>query len=137
MEPEALLDTTVLLRHLLNDHPDQSRRATAYLKPVFTGERVIRLTDAVVSELVFTLERSYKVPRTAIHDFLMEFLELPAVVLPGKTLYRRILRYWLDQSGLAFTDCQLLIQAEHLGIGAVVTFDKKMSRYQGVYRVEP
>ena len=137
MEPEAILDTNVVLRHLLNDHPDHSPRATAYLRPVFTGERVLRLTDAVVSELVFTLDRTYKVPRTAIHEFIMEFIDLPAVILPGKALYRRTLQYWVEQPGLAFTDCQLLILADHSGIGAVVTFDRKMSRYPGVERIEP
>ena len=57
------LDTNVILRHLLQDHPNHSQRATTYFTLIERGEIQARTTDTVVFETVFTLERTYRVPR--------------------------------------------------------------------------
>ena len=53
------LDTNILLRHLLQDHPEQSPRATAYLARIEEGELRARIADAVIFETVFALQRHY------------------------------------------------------------------------------
>ena len=60
------LDTNILLRHLLQDLPEQSPRCTAYLARVERGELKVRTADTVVFEAVFTLQRAYKKPKAEI-----------------------------------------------------------------------
>lgn len=60
---QPLLDTNILLRHLLQDHPDHSPRATAFLKRVEDRELTVRSTEIVVFETVFTLQRRQGFPR--------------------------------------------------------------------------
>ena len=67
MQPDALLDTNILLRQVLQDIPDRSARATALIAAIEQGQRAVRLADTVVFEAVFTLEKTYGVPRPAIH----------------------------------------------------------------------
>ena len=57
------LDTNVILRHLLADHPEQSPAATAFLERIEQGEIKVFTADTVIFEAVFTLERHYQHPR--------------------------------------------------------------------------
>lgn len=78
------LDTNILLRHLLQDHPDQFPRSTAYLERIEAGEVQARISNTVIFETVFTLQRTNRRPKEKIRDSLLPLLELPGIILPGK-----------------------------------------------------
>ena len=137
MEPDAFVDTNVLLRHVLQDHDDHSRRATALITAVEHRRRAVRLADTVVFEAVFTLEKTYRVPRAEIRDALQPILELPDVILPGKRIYREVFDLYVRERGLSFADCYHLILARRLKLGAILSFDQKLGRVPGVERIEP
>src|SRR5215218_2834601 len=50
------VDTNVLLRHILGDHPGHSPRAKAFVTRLERGELVATLADTVVFKTVFVLE---------------------------------------------------------------------------------
>ena len=130
------LDTNVLLRHLTADHAQYSPRATAYLETVERGEQQVRLADTVVFEAVFTLQRSYQVPKAEIRHALLPLLELPGVVLPGKRQWRRVFELYVDLN-LSFGDAYHATMMERLGISEVVSFDREFDRIPTLTRVEP
>jgi len=74
------LDTDIVLRHLLGDHPEHSPRATAYFRRIEGGELKVRTSDMVIFETVFTLERHYRQPKAKIREAL---LPLSALLLGG------------------------------------------------------
>jgi predicted nucleic-acid-binding protein len=55
-----LVDTNILLRHFLQDHPVQSRRASARMVPIEQGHLQVHISDIVAFEAVFLLERHYR-----------------------------------------------------------------------------
>jgi len=130
------LDTNVLLRHLLQDHPQQSPRSTAYLARIEHGEIKVRTADTVVFETVFTLQRQYGVPKEEIRDNLLPILELPGIVLPGKRRLRKVFDLYVDLN-LPFADAYHVALMQRLGLRHIVSFDKEFSRVPGVARVEP
>src|SRR5690349_6817183 len=97
------LDTKVLLRHLLADHPDHSPRATAYLARIEQGEIAVRTGDIVVFEVVFTLERRYRRSKTEIRETLTALLDLPGIVLPGKRRLKQALELY-ERLNIPFPD---------------------------------
>ena len=137
MSPDALLDTNILLRHVLNDNPTQSPRATALIRAIERGDRAVRLADTVVFETAFTLEKVYRVPRVAIRDALQPVLDLPGVVLPGKRGCRRVFDLYVRHPGLSFADCYHLILLQRLKLAEIISFDQKVGRVPGVTRAEP
>lgn len=137
MTPDALLDTNVLLRHVLHDHPDHSPRSTALIEAIERGDRVVRITDTVVFETVFTLESFYSVSRTVIHETLQPIIALSGIVLPGKRIYHDVFALWIRNAGLSFAHCFHLCTAKHLGLPAIISFDRKLNRLPGVVREEP
>jgi predicted nucleic acid-binding protein len=136
-EPDVLLDTNVLLRQVLEDHAKHSPRTTALIVAVEQGERAVRLTDTAVFEAVFTLEKTYSVPRADIRDALQPILDLPGVVLPGKRLLHEVFALHVEETGLSFADCYYVMAAKHLGLGTFLSFDRKMGRIEGITRAEP
>jgi len=134
--PLPFLDTNVLLRHLLYDHPEHSPRATAYVERVEQGQIRVRTADTVVFETVFTLERRYGQPKAAIRDNLLPLLELPGIILPGKRRLRPAFDLYVDLN-LPFADAYHVALMQQLRLDHIVSFDKDFDRVPGVTRVEP
>jgi predicted nucleic acid-binding protein len=130
------LDTNIFLRHLRQDHPDHSPRATAFLTRIEQGEVKVRTSDTVIFETVFTLERSYHQEKAAIRDTVLPLLELPGVVLPGKRRYRKVFSLYLEKN-ISFADAYHAVLMEHLHLTEIVSFDTDFDRIEGLTRIEP
>ena len=134
--PPPLLDTSVLIRHFTADNVVHSPRASAFVARIVAEEVVVRITDQVIFEAGFTLERSYKVPKADIRDALLGFIALPSVLLPGKQLWPKILDLYARTS-LSIVDAFHAVTMERLGITEIITFDKDFDGLPGIMRVEP
>jgi predicted nucleic acid-binding protein len=77
----SFLDTNTFLRHLLQDDPIHSPKASAFLKRIEEGLLEARTSETVIFETVFTLQKVYRQPKAAIRDTLLPLLELPGIVL--------------------------------------------------------
>lgn len=130
------LDTNVLLRHLLQDHPDQSPRATAFLGRIEAGEVKVRISDTIVFETVFTLQRYYKQSKADIRENLLPLIELPGIVLPGKRRSRTAFDLYVDLN-LPFADAYHAALMQSLGLSEIISFDEDFDRTPGITRQEP
>ena len=134
--PIPFLDTNILLRHLLQDVPDQSLRATAYLARIERGELKVQTADTVIFEVVFTLQRTYKKPRADIAAALLPLIELPGIVLPNNRRFRRVFDFYV-RLNIAFADAYHAVLMERLKLSEVVTFDREFDRIPNIIRSEP
>ncbi|CAN5559656.1 hypothetical protein BH23CHL4_BH23CHL4_28060 [soil metagenome] len=73
----------------------------------------------VVFETVFTSEKSYGVSREQIEATLLPILELPRVVLPGKSALREVFGLWAAHRGLSFAGCCHLVKTKRLGLSEI------------------
>lgn len=130
------IDSNILLCHFHGEHPDHSPRATALLARIERGELEAQLSDMVIFETAFTLERSYKVPKAQIRDAILGLLALPGIILPGKRRYVRIFEFYVDHN-LPFGDAYIAAEMERVGATELYTFDKQFNRVPGITRLEP
>jgi predicted nucleic acid-binding protein len=137
MEPDAFLDTNVILRQVLQDHPDHSARAATLITEIEQGKRAVRTSDTVVFEAVFTLEKTYGVPRSEIRDALLPIIDLTGVVLPGKRMFNDVFDLYVREAGLSFADCYHVSLARQLELDKIFSFDRKIGRVPGIQRIEP
>jgi predicted nucleic acid-binding protein len=136
-QPDAFLDTSVLLRHILNDHGDHSPRATALIREIERGHRTVQLSDTVVFESAFVLGRQYGMPRSLIQGALKPIINLPCIVLPGKSIYQRVFELFTLRASLSFADCYHLALTESLNLNRIIAFDRDLGTIPGVIREEP
>jgi predicted nucleic acid-binding protein len=137
MAEPPLLDTNPILRHLLDDHPDHSPRCHALFSRIEAGTERCTLTETVLFEAAFTLERFYKVPRAEVRSALLDLIQLPGLVLAGKRAYREVFDLWVAQPRLSFADCYHAALVQRRGLGAIISFDQGFDRVAGLLRREP
>jgi predicted nucleic acid-binding protein len=130
------LDTNILLRHLRQDHPQHSPKATALLAQIEQRELRVRLSDIVIAETVFTLQRSYKVPKPAIAQVLLDIINLPALTVNNKRRFKAIFDLYV-QLNVPFPDAYLAVQMQQTGSSQIYSFDTDFDRIAGVQRIAP
>jgi len=118
------LDTNVALRYLLNDIPGQAIKA----KTNIVGSTCY-VTDVVLTEIVFVLERVIGLDRTDIVSLIKTFLSLPNLIYNDYFLDETIDLYG-EKKALSFVDCYAATEAKVYG-NTLLTFDKPLARYGG------
>jgi predicted nucleic acid-binding protein len=134
--PLAFLDTHVILRHLLGDHPDHSPRASALLERILTGEVRVRTAESVFFEVIFTLQRTHRVPREIVRDLLTPLLDSPSIVMSGKRRLLDALDTYVTRN-ISFLDAYHGVLMRDSGIVEVISFDRDLDRLDWVQRTEP
>jgi uncharacterized protein len=135
MAMALFLDTNILLRHLLQDDPEQSPKASTSLKRIEEGSVKVRTADTVIFETVFTLQKAYRQPKHAIAASLLPLLDLPGIVLPSKSCFRKVFSLYVEQN-LPFADAYHVVLMEQLHLTEIVTFDTDFDKIEGIIRVK-
>lgn len=115
-----IADANVVLRYLLNDSKDLSEKAAEILE-----NNVVFLPNEVIAEIVYVLEKVYKVERKNISSALMEFFEYENLEVGDIGLIGESLKVYAGRN-LDFVDT-LLYAYHKLGKYEVYTFDKKLN----------
>jgi predicted nucleic acid-binding protein len=132
---DIFLDSNILLRHLLQDDPQQSSKATSFLYRVENREFRVRISELVIFETVFTLQRSYKQAKSKIREILIPLISLPGVLIPGKRMWKRTFDFYVDLN-LPFADAYHVVLMENLKLSKIATFDAHFDRVSGIKRID-
>jgi predicted nucleic acid-binding protein len=132
----AFIDTNVLLRHLLADHPEHSPRASALMLRIQRGDVHVTMSDTVVFETVFNLERQLRIPKDAIRDALLPIIDWPSVSLPRKERVRRAFDIYVAHN-MPFADAYHAAITETLDPPDILSFDRHYRRVATITRIEP
>jgi predicted nucleic-acid-binding protein len=113
----TLVDTNIILRYLMNDHPEMSAKA----RDILRNNPTLILTQ-VVAETVYVLGGVYKTPRPEISAALRSVFSLPNAELENG----EIVSLAVDEYGTSKLDfVDLLLFAHHQITGLdVETFDR-------------
>ena len=118
-------DTNVLLRYLLDDHPEHSALARGFWAEVRDGRRQAVLTEGVLMETVYVLTKFYKVPRVAAVVQLSGLLGYSGLSQEPSGIFPEALALFSARN-LDFVDCLLAVR-QRAGRGQVFTFDRALS----------
>lgn len=114
-----LIDTNVILRFVLNDNAEMSKRAAevivsgAYTKP------------EVIAEVVYVLKSVYSTPKDKIKSIVRGLSGIIRIENSDCVIYAIDL---FSNTSLDFVDC-LLVAYHSLNGEAVFTFDKKLNKH--------
>jgi len=96
----------------------------------------LRLSDMVIAETVFTLERSYKVPKAQIAFALLSLITLPGIELRGKRKFARIFDIYV-RLNISYADAYIAVAMRQAGSTQIYSFDQDFDRVPAISRVEP
>ncbi len=117
----TLLDANAILRHLLDDIPEQ---AEIVAQAIEDGAQTI---PEVIAECVYVLSGVYGLDRKTISDALIALLG--EIECERRIIAERALRIY-SESKLDFVDC-ILASTNKISQQPVLTFDKKLKRFIG------
>ncbi|EDK72805.1 PilT protein domain protein [candidate division TM7 genomosp. GTL1] len=118
------LDTNIVLRYLLDDIPEQTEKARNII-----AKSPCYVTDVVLTEIVYVLERVIEMERADIARLVKAFLSLPNLIYNDYFLDEAIDLYAVKGS-LSFVDCYASTEAKVYN-NKLVTFDKALAKQGG------
>lgn len=116
----AFIDANYILRYLLEDHPKQF----LIVKEVIENNE-ISLSDFILAEVVYVLEKVYSVPRKDIRIALESLLEYRNLILENKNVVLRSFQIY-SENKIDFTDALLIAYHKESSNIVLHTFDKKI-----------
>ncbi|WP_103174524.1 PIN domain-containing protein [Paracoccus sp. SY] len=117
------LDTNVLVRFLVRDDPQQAAEASALFAGL-TEDNPAWLSREVLVELVWVLERAYRLPRADIASAVDALLAAQEVVVESPDrIGLAVERY--RQGGAGFSDHLIALAAHAAGCSATFSFDRQ------------
>jgi predicted nucleic-acid-binding protein len=133
MSKRRLVDTNLIVRHLVQDHEKHSKAASKLFGACDRGEVTLIVLPAVLAECVFVLESFYEQARHDIAEVLHGLVTSPGVELSELDIHLDSLQRYRN-SKFHFVDCLI---AAHAAAGdiPVATFDSDFKKFSDV-RVE-
>jgi len=103
----AVLDTNILLRFLLADHPAQSPPAARLIENASVAS--LYLAAVIIAEIAWVLKWRYHTPRSGIRDALQRVMEAPSI--HADSITRNAVRHYAS-TNLDIANCLLADRAE-------------------------
>lgn len=124
------LDTNVLVRYLVADHPQQSRAARQLIEVRCTEDSPARIDRVVLAELVWVLEGAYGYDRGLVVEVLEHMLRAAELEFDDIEVIWRAFRAYRDQ-GMDLADALIVYGNLEAGCEETFTFDQRMGRLAG------
>ncbi len=126
------IDTNVLVRHLVQDDPAQSRRATEVITEHCSRDDPGFVNRIVLCELVWVLESAYGYSKDTVAGVLDKILRTSQLKIEDPQSAWTALRQY--RKGAAdFADCLLGVTNRSAGCDSTATFDRAASRLEGFH----
>ncbi|HWA17628.1 MAG TPA: type II toxin-antitoxin system VapC family toxin [Devosia sp.] len=120
------VDSNVLVRVLVGDAPEQSRRAVAFLSQR-SQEDPAYVSEVVLVEIIWVLQRAYGYTRDAVLVALTTLFESANLLVARQELMQLAIRMSLE-TGADLADSVIAALAVDAGAAKTVTFDRDAAR---------
>lgn len=130
---KAFVDTSVILRILVKDDDLKRKAAERLLKE----NRGLHLLPVSVLEVVWVLEKLYKLERKAIRELAESILNTPGLKVEMEDVLRKALVAY-ESKGIKFADAVMGYWGKSIGLDTVYTYDEKhFRRIEGLEAKRP
>lgn len=121
------LDTNVMVRYLVQDHPEQSARATRLIETKLSPDCPGFVSLVCLVEIVWVLERCYNQSKPQLLNVIEQMLEVKQLVIerPDRVV---LARHRFSEGVSGFSDALIVTVAEEVGCEVTYSFDRKAVR---------
>ncbi|MEQ8187558.1 MAG: type II toxin-antitoxin system VapC family toxin [Candidatus Eremiobacterota bacterium] len=130
---KGILDTNIILKHIIQDDPVQSKRATELFKDMVAGKYKFYITSITFAELVWVLESIYKFTREEICNILKPLFNTDNLDFENREVLQETLILYKSLR-VDYADCYNVCFARQNGIYEVYSFDKDYEKIRFVNR---
>lgn len=125
---KVLLDTNALLRFFLNDIPEQKKAVDKLIQGAKAGEESLIVSQIVVFELAFILEKYYQFAKDLVVDRVKNLVLTKYLKVESRETFILALSLY-SATSVSFVDCFLIAKAKQLK-SEIFSFDKELIKLQ-------
>jgi len=118
------VDTNILLRYIVRDHPEQFNKAAAFLMARTAGDPAY-VSLIVVTELIWALRRRYRYSREDVHAVIAALLETAELIFEDELHLSALLA---NRPKGDIADHLIAFCAKRAECTTVVTFDRNAAK---------
>lgn len=117
-----IIDANIILRYLLNDHPQLSQQATQIIE-----NQSVSVPIEVICEVVYVLYKVYQIPKKEIQQQITSLLDENLISMDKLEVVKYALLSFANDN-IDIVDAILLAYCV-IENKSVLTFDKKLNRF--------
>ncbi|MCL2350294.1 MAG: PIN domain-containing protein [Defluviitaleaceae bacterium] len=117
----VLIDANVMIRIIINDNKDMAQEAAKFI-----SENQVLIRNEVMAEIVYVLQKVYKIDRLEIYKLFRDIIEGAVIKTENHDVVLCAFKAFGEQN-LDFVDC-LLYAHNSINGNAVFTFDKALKK---------
>jgi predicted nucleic-acid-binding protein len=121
------VDTNVLIRHLTQDDPVQSPKATQFIEQMLTADSPGFVSIIVMAETVWVLERSYGQSNVQLANIIERVLQIANLRTESEQVVFEAM-VAIKQNRASFADALIGALHARAGCTTTVTFDRRAAR---------
>lgn len=129
------LDTNIILRFILKDHPIYSPKSEIIIKKIDKSEVKVYISWPTILEVVFVLQNSNKLPKKEISEKLLPIFHLENAKLDQSSLIDTIFGYYVDKN-ISLTDAYNAALMLKKKIKQIYSFDSDFDKFPQIKRLE-
>ena len=130
------IDTNIFLRYYTRDDEKKAEEVLKLLSKVEKNEEKVITSPLVIFEVIFTLEKYYKVSKKEIQDLLQPILNLRGLKLDFREVFSLALELY-SKKNISFADAFNACFMEKQGVKEVYSYDKDFDQIEGIKRIIP
>ena len=131
---KRFIDTNLFLRYFTNDDEVKARRVLELLQRVERGEERLITSPLVIFEIIFTLEKFYRVSRNEIRELMLPILALKGMEVSFKGIYEQALELYVKHS-ISFTDAFNAAFMLTKDIKEIYSYDEDFDKIKEIKRI--
>ena len=130
------LDTNIFLRYFTKDDEEKAYKVLDLLKKIEKGEEKVITSPLVIFELIFTLQKYYKLPKEEIKNLVLPLINLRGLKLPYKAVFEKTLEVF-PNTNVSFADLfNYFFMLEH-EVKEIYSYDEDFDELPEVKRFVP
>ena len=120
----ASVDTNILLRLLIKDDDIKKRACERLLEKAKRKEIHLYILPIVIMEIVWVLEKYYKLDRKTIRELTEAVMNTPELHIEMEDVFRKALRLY-EEKNVKLADAVIGYWGLEKGISSVYTYDER------------
>ncbi len=124
-------DTNIFIRFFTGYPEEQSELAHRFFIEVSLKKAKLFVCDIVISEIVYVLEKIYKLSRNEIYEKIHSILNMENIIIENRAIIANALNYY-KKKNINFNDAYLASYAIKNNINKVFTFDSDFKKNEEI-----
>ena len=136
MKKQRLIDANIILRFLTNDDPEKATACESLLSRVESGQEQVYLPDLIIADIIWTLEKYYRVEKRKIREMMIRILAPESLYCSSKSQVLSALAIYTSKK-IDWTDAFVAAQMIASDLKEIYSYDQDFDRLQDITRITP